>query len=56
MSSVVDFILELEIDNLTSKNGSLLSSYVTWANYVHSLSLNVSPCKVGIIIPSLLDY
>lgn len=48
--------MKLEIENLTLKSGSLLSSYMTWANYLNYLILQVSSYKVGIIIPSLLDY
>lgn len=29
------FTLKLEIESLTLKSGSLLSSYVTWANYIN---------------------
>lgn len=56
MSYVEDFTMKLEIENLTLKSGSLLSSYMTWANYLNYLILQVSSYKVGIIIPSLLDY
>ena len=56
MNDMVECTLELEIENPALNSGSLLFIYVIWANSLNSLSLSVSPWKVGIIIPSLLDY